>query len=132
MDVRPGGRWRLTMFAGPERREIRWHGEYHVVDEPERLVFTFCDQPDAQWYELVTVVLTDLGDGRTEMRFTQSGRMSPEEYERAGRAGPASSIGSRSGWPAEWLRSTRHRTGIGDRSAAGCLHALMTAKKGSA
>jgi uncharacterized protein YndB with AHSA1/START domain len=84
MDVRPGGRWQLTMFAGPERREIRWHGEYRVVDEPERLVFTVCDQPEAQWYELVRVVLTDLGDGRTEMRFTQHGRMSPEEYERAG------------------------------------------------
>ena len=84
MDVRPGGRWRLTMLAGPERREIRWHGEYHVVDEPERLVFTFSDQPDPQWFELVTVVLTDLGDGRTEMLFTQRGRMSPEEYERAG------------------------------------------------
>ena len=78
IDVRPGGRWRLTMFAGPERHEIRWHGEYHEVDEPERLVFTFCDQPEAQWYELVTVVLIDLGDGRTEMRFTQRGRMSPE------------------------------------------------------
>jgi uncharacterized protein YndB with AHSA1/START domain len=84
MDVQPRGRWQLTMFAGPERRKIRWHGEYHEVDEPERLVFTFCDQPEAQWYELVTVVLTDLGDGRTEMHFTQRGRMSPEEYERAG------------------------------------------------
>lgn len=84
MDVRPGGSWRLTMFAGPERHEIRWHGEYHVVDEPERLVLTFCDQPDARRYELVTVLLIDLGDGRTEMRFTQRGRMAPEEYERAG------------------------------------------------
>lgn len=84
MDVRPGGSWRLTMFAGTERRKIRWHGEYHVVEEPERLVLTFCDQLDPQWYELVTVVLTDLGDGRTEMLFTQRGRMSPAEYERAG------------------------------------------------
>jgi uncharacterized protein YndB with AHSA1/START domain len=31
MDVRPGGGWRLTMFAGPERREIRWKGEYREV-----------------------------------------------------------------------------------------------------
>jgi uncharacterized protein YndB with AHSA1/START domain len=84
MDVQPGGRWRLTMFAGPERHEINWHGEYVVVDEPERLMLTFCDQPDASQYELVTVVLTDLGDGRTEMLLTQRGRMSPEEYERAG------------------------------------------------
>ena len=83
MDVRPGGRWSLTMFVGSERYEIRWHGEYHVVDPPERLVLTFCDQPSVDAYELVTVVLTDLGDGRTEMHFTQRGRMSSEEYRRA-------------------------------------------------
>jgi hypothetical protein len=29
-------------------------------------------------------VLTDLGDGRTEMLLEQHGLMSPEEYERAG------------------------------------------------
>ena len=52
------------MFAGPERREIRWKGEYHEVVEPERLVFTVSDQPGEE-YELVTVVLNDLGDGRT-------------------------------------------------------------------
>jgi hypothetical protein len=28
MDVRPGGSWRLTMFADPGRREIHWKGEY--------------------------------------------------------------------------------------------------------
>lgn len=84
MDVRPGGSWRATMFAGPERREIHWKGEYREVDEPERLVFTLCDQPADDAYELVIVVLTDLGDGRTEMVFQQRGRMSAEEYERAG------------------------------------------------
>src|SRR5213592_4495854 len=45
MEVRPGGEWRLTMFAGEERREIRWKGEYREVVEPERLVFTLSDQP---------------------------------------------------------------------------------------
>jgi uncharacterized protein YndB with AHSA1/START domain len=34
MDVRPGGSWRLTMFAKPGRREIRWKGEYREVVEP--------------------------------------------------------------------------------------------------
>jgi uncharacterized protein YndB with AHSA1/START domain len=82
MDVRPGGAWRATMFAGPGRREIQWKGEYREVVEPERLVFTVSDQPGDE-YELVTVVLTDLGDGRTEMLFEQRGRMSPEQYERA-------------------------------------------------
>jgi uncharacterized protein YndB with AHSA1/START domain len=84
MDVRPGGRWRLTMLAGPGRREIHWRGEYHEVVEPERLVFTVSDQPGDDAYELVSVVFTDLGDDRTEMLFQQRGRMSAEQYERAG------------------------------------------------
>jgi uncharacterized protein YndB with AHSA1/START domain len=84
MDVRPGGSWRLTMFAEPGRREIHWTGEYREVVEPERLVFTVSDQPEDDLYELVTVVLTDLGEDRTEMHFQQQGRMSAEEYERAG------------------------------------------------
>jgi len=83
MDVRPGGSWRATMFAEPARREIRWKGEYREVVEPERLVFTVSDQPGEEAYELITVVLTDLGDGRTEMLFQQRGRMSAEQYERA-------------------------------------------------
>jgi len=84
MDVRPGGSFRLTMFAGPGRYEIRWHGVYREVVEPERLVFTISDEPGDERYELVVVVLRDLGDGRTEMHFEQHGLMSPEEYERAG------------------------------------------------
>jgi uncharacterized protein YndB with AHSA1/START domain len=84
MDVRPGGSWQLTMYCGPERREINWNGEYREVVQPERIVFTFCDQPGTGAYELVSVVLTDLGDGRTEMLFEQRGSMSPEQYERAG------------------------------------------------
>jgi uncharacterized protein YndB with AHSA1/START domain len=83
MDVRRGGRWRLTMFAPPDRRRIDWKGEYREVEAPERLVFTVSDQPGDDVFELVTVVLTDLGDGRTEMRFEQRGSMSPEQYERA-------------------------------------------------
>ena len=81
MDVRPGGTWRATMLAGG--REIHWNGEFREVVEPERLVLTFCDQPGSEAYELVTVVLTDLGDGRTEMRFEQRGGMSAEHYRRA-------------------------------------------------
>jgi uncharacterized protein YndB with AHSA1/START domain len=83
MDVRPGGTWRATMFCGPERRMIRWAGEYHQVTAPELLVFTMSDQPDEDRYELITVQLTDLGDGRTEMRFEQRGHQRPDEYNRA-------------------------------------------------
>jgi uncharacterized protein YndB with AHSA1/START domain len=85
MDVRAGGSWRLTMYAEPGRREIRWHGEYREVAEPERLVFTVTDRPGEDANELVIVELTDLGDGRTEMRFQQrGGGLTAEEYERAG------------------------------------------------
>jgi uncharacterized protein YndB with AHSA1/START domain len=84
MDVRPGGAWRATMFAGPDRREIRWAGEYREVAEPERLVLTMSDRPDEDTYELVTVVLADLGDGRTEMHLEQRGHMRPADYDHAG------------------------------------------------
>lgn len=87
MDVRPGGSWRATMFADAGLHEIHWTGEFREVVEPERLVLTFCDQPGEDAYELVTIVLTDLGDGRTEMLFQQRGRMSAEAYK-----------GAESGW----------------------------------
>ena len=85
MDVREGGAWRLTMLA--DRGEILWHGEYHEVVEPSRVVFTITDvPPPAADYHLITVDLVDLGDGRTEMRFEQRGPM-PEEQVKAAGAG---------------------------------------------
>jgi uncharacterized protein YndB with AHSA1/START domain len=81
MDVQPGGAWRLTMFAEPGRRRIDWHGEYLEVDEPARLVLSLSDQPESDRYAIVTVVLNDLGDDRTEMRFQQSGPLPPEMVE---------------------------------------------------
>ncbi len=82
MDVREGGRWKLTMIFGP--REIHWDGEYIEVDEPQRLVFTVSDQPDEDVYDLCTVELTDLGGERTEMLFQQSGGHMPAAvYRRA-------------------------------------------------
>jgi uncharacterized protein YndB with AHSA1/START domain len=83
MDVRDGGRLRLTMRLGAH--EIHWKGEYLHVDEPERLIFKISDRPDER-YELVTVELVDLGDGRTEMHFEQRGHMRPDQY-RATREG---------------------------------------------
>ena len=49
--------------------------------EPERLVLTVADRPGDR-YELVIVVLTDLGDGRTEMLFQQRGQLSAKQYKR--------------------------------------------------
>jgi uncharacterized protein YndB with AHSA1/START domain len=85
MAVRPGGAWRATMFTGEQRRESNWHGEYREVVAPERLVFTLTDRPGEDAEELVSVILNDLGEGRTEMLFEQrGGGLSPEGYERAG------------------------------------------------
>jgi uncharacterized protein YndB with AHSA1/START domain len=83
MDVRPGGAWRLTMFADPGRGRIEWHGEYLEVDEPERLVLTMSDEPGSDRYALVTVVFNDLGGGRTEMQFEQRGGPPLEALEAA-------------------------------------------------
>jgi uncharacterized protein YndB with AHSA1/START domain len=83
MDVRPGGAWRATMFSGPERREIRWTGAYREVQPPERLVLTVSDRPEDDEGELVIVVLTELGDGRTEMVVEQHGTLPPQVYDAA-------------------------------------------------
>jgi uncharacterized protein YndB with AHSA1/START domain len=97
MDVRPGGSLRLTMFAGSGRHEIHWTGQYREVVDPERLVFTISDQPEGDAYELVTVVLIDLGDGRTEMSFQQHGRMSAAQYK-----------GAEEGWSTFFDRMAEH------------------------
>ena len=81
MDVRPGGRWSLVMHA--QRGTIYWDGEYVEVEAPERLVFTVTDEPDQDEYAVCTVVLTDTGDGRTDMLFTQIGPLPPEQLEPA-------------------------------------------------
>jgi uncharacterized protein YndB with AHSA1/START domain len=84
MDVREGGDWRLTMFYGPNRVESNWHGRYQEVVPPERLVLTMTDEPEGgDRYALITVVLTDLGDGRTEMHFEQRDDQTPEAHKRA-------------------------------------------------
>jgi len=83
MDVRPGGAWKLTMFAPPDRRRIDWWGEYREVEPPERLVMTMNDRTGLDVFELVTVTLADLGDGRTELTLEQRGHMEPGQYEAA-------------------------------------------------
>ncbi len=79
LDVRPGGAIRIHM-RGPDGTVYPMTGTFHEVVEPERLVFAIRDRPTDR-YELVTVLLTDLGDGRTEMHFEQRGDHTPEQYE---------------------------------------------------
>jgi uncharacterized protein YndB with AHSA1/START domain len=100
MDVRPGGTWRATMLAGPDRTEIPWRGVYREVVPPERLVFTLSDQPGDD-REIVIVTLTDLGDGRTEMVFQQrGGHLSAAQYARA-----------KQGWSTFFERLAEHVAG---------------------
>jgi uncharacterized protein YndB with AHSA1/START domain len=81
MDVRVGGTWRARMFAGPDRYEINWFGEFTEIEPPARLVLTLSDGPAEG--EPVTVELTE-ADRVTTMVMTQSGgHLTPEQYEGA-------------------------------------------------
>jgi uncharacterized protein YndB with AHSA1/START domain len=55
----------LSFFGPAPSADLDWKGEYREVVETERLVFTLSDQPGEESYELIIVVLTDLGDGRS-------------------------------------------------------------------
>lgn len=61
-------------------RTPQWKGEYLEVVAPDRLVLTFSNRAD-EVYERVTVILNDLGAGRTEMLFEQRGHLRPDEYD---------------------------------------------------
>ncbi len=81
MDVREGGAWKATMRL--DGGDINWHGTFQEVDEPARLTLTLSDRPGDE-FEPVTVEFDDLGDGRTEMRFRQTGgHMDAAGYEQA-------------------------------------------------
>ena len=83
MDVRPGGAWRAVMIVGPEAGLV-FSGHYREVDEPSHLVLTITDQEPvgAEAFEVLTVDLEDLGDGHTQMTFSQrGGNLPPDQYE---------------------------------------------------
>ena len=85
-----------------ERAEQLQHAlESRIVVEQAKgmLAERYSLTPD-EAYELIVVVLTDLGDGRTEMHFQQLGRMSAEQYKAAG-----------SGWSMFFDRMAEHLTG---------------------
>lgn len=83
LDLVPGGAWTATTLAwGPERADTRWEGKYVEIKEPERLAFTIRALPGAERPDLVTIVLTELGDGSTQMLFQQQGWRTATQYER--------------------------------------------------
>jgi uncharacterized protein YndB with AHSA1/START domain len=84
IDLRPGGAWRATTLSyGPDGRDICWEGEYLEIIEPELLAFTIRGLYAEQAPELVTVMLTDLGDGRTQMHFRHRGTRTAAQWRRA-------------------------------------------------
>lgn len=85
-DARPGGTWNTTMHAEYEGKpmDMAFFGKYVEVDPPTHLVLTFEDPEGSANTEVMTVDLVDLGDGKTEMTFTQTGgNLSADEYPRA-------------------------------------------------
>jgi uncharacterized protein YndB with AHSA1/START domain len=76
MDVRVGGEWRRAMRS-PDGTEHWSRGIYREITPPERLVFTFrWERGGAAGHgpeTIVTIILTDLGDGRTELTLRQEG-----------------------------------------------------------
>jgi uncharacterized protein YndB with AHSA1/START domain len=72
MDVRPGGTFRLNSVNDEDGREMPIDAVYREVIAPERLAFGEA-----------TVMLTDLGDGRTEMVFRTTLETSDQVREQA-------------------------------------------------
>ena len=70
MDPRSDGSWRFVQTA-PDGTEHAFHGVYHDVSGPDRVVQTFEYEGVPGHAALETIVLEDLGDGRT--RLTQTG-----------------------------------------------------------
>jgi uncharacterized protein YndB with AHSA1/START domain len=85
MDPRPGGAWSAVMIHGPERIEIPFSGTFREVVEPEvvELVLEVAGEPLQGSPEVMRAEFRDLGDGRTEMTFTQRGTMPADKYSRA-------------------------------------------------
>ncbi len=72
LDVRPGGQWRF-LNRDAEGNEYAFHGVYHEVLAPERIIdtFEFEGLPETGHVTLETVKLEELPGGRTRLT-TQS------------------------------------------------------------
>ena len=72
MDVRPGGQWRF-INRNAEGNEFGFHGVYHEILAPERIIdtFEFEGLPETGHVALETMKLEELSGGRTRL-ITQS------------------------------------------------------------
>lgn len=68
MDVRPGGMWRIVQ-RDAEGNEYAFHGVYHEVSPPERIVGTFEFEGMPGHIMLETDTFEDLSGGRTKMTY---------------------------------------------------------------
>jgi uncharacterized protein YndB with AHSA1/START domain len=68
MDVRPGGQWRF-INRDAEGNEYAFHGVYHQVLAPERVIdtFEFEGLPETGHVTLETMKLEELPGGRTKL-----------------------------------------------------------------
>ena len=68
MDVRPGGEWRF-INRDAEGKEYAFHGVYHEVLAPERIIdtFEFEGLPETGHVTLETMKLEELPGGRTKL-----------------------------------------------------------------
>jgi uncharacterized protein YndB with AHSA1/START domain len=68
MDVRPGGQWRF-INRDPQGNEYGFHGVYHEVLAPERVIdtFEFEGLPETGHVTLETMKLEELPGGRTRL-----------------------------------------------------------------
>jgi uncharacterized protein YndB with AHSA1/START domain len=64
MEVRPGGRWRFVS-RGADGQQFGFHGVYHDVVAPERIVQTNEFEGAPGHVSLETGTLTEISDGRT-------------------------------------------------------------------
>jgi uncharacterized protein YndB with AHSA1/START domain len=81
LDVREGGRYRITMQP-PDGEPFHLHGRYAEVDPPQRLAYTFeYEEPDPDDQEtLVTLSFFDHPDG-TRVAFDQGSFATQARYE---------------------------------------------------
>ncbi|MGH2495857.1 MAG: SRPBCC family protein [Ktedonobacteraceae bacterium] len=92
MDVRPGGQWRF-IHRDAEGNEFAFHGVYHEILAPERIIdtFEFEGLPETGHVTLETMKLEELPGGRTRL-VTQSVFQSIADRDGALQSGMESGI----------------------------------------
>lgn len=92
MDVRPGGQWRF-LNRDAQGNEYAFHGVYHEVLAPERIIdtFEFEGLPETGHVTLETLRLVELPGGRTRL-ITQSVFQSVIDRDAALQSGMESGI----------------------------------------